>query len=39
MSIQLYSDVGLLCFLWDKLVAVVLHTGEWVTVVLCYDLC
>ena len=39
MSLQPYSDVGLLHFLWDMLVTVVLRTGQWVTVVLmiCID--
>jgi len=36
MSLQPYSDVGLLHVLWDTLVTVVLHTGQWVTVVLSY---
>jgi len=39
MSLQPHSDVGLLRFLWDILVTAVLHTGQWVTVVLYYDPC
>ena len=39
MSLQPYLDVGLLHFLWDILVTVALHIGQWVTVVLSYDLC
>jgi len=34
VSLQPYSDTGLLHFLWDILVTVVLHTGQWLTVVL-----
>jgi len=39
MSLQPYSDVDLLHFLWDILVTVVLHTGQWLTVVLFHYLC
>jgi len=39
MSLQPYSDVDLFRFMWYILVTVVLHTGQWVTVVLFYDLC
>ena len=37
MSLQPYSDVGLLHFLWDILVTAVLHTGQWVTVTLLWS--